>query len=181
MSLLARPENNTTAMFQPTAEELETKKKEKERRDRRAERRRLWLEEQAAKGQAHGASESTEVDPAETSRAARRRLRDERREAAQAQESSSSSSSSDDESPAPAQNMDTEDVIANDSCMFAACDIDAGQESDQAPASPTTDGAGSSAESEGHPGPYICLFCGEEFPSEAAEDYHVMRECQNKE
>ena len=115
---------------------------------------------------------------AETSRAARRRLRDERREAA---ESSSSSSSSEDESPAPAENMDTEDVIANDSCMFAACDIDPAQESDQALASPVTDGAGSSAESEANPGPYICLFCGEEFPSEAAEDYHVRRECQNKE
>ena len=59
MSLLARPENNTRALFEPTPEELETKKKEKERRARRAERKRVWLEEQAAK--AHGASESTEV------------------------------------------------------------------------------------------------------------------------
>lgn len=117
---------------------------------------------------------------AETSRAARRRQRDERREAAQkAAESSSSSSSSEDESPT--ENMDTEDVIANDSCMFAACDIDPAQEPDQALASPVTEGAGSSAESEANPGPFICLFCGEEFPSEAAEDYHVMRECQNKE
>ena len=65
--------------------------------------------------------------------------------------------------------------------MFAAQSADAAQENDENNASSNTDGAGSSAESEPNPGPFICLFCGAEFPSEAAEDYHVMRECTNKE
>ena len=177
LSLLARPENNTRALFEPTKEELETKKKEKERKERRAARRQAWLDEQAAKAQ--GSSESAEVPAAETSRAARRRLRDERREAqaaqaAQAAESSTSSSSSEDETPAEQDDAEGDDVMGNDSCLFAAVQMD------QPVPSPNTDGAGSTSESEANPGPYVCLFCGEEFPSEAAEDYHVMRECANK-
>ena len=169
LSLLARPENNTREMFAPTAEELETKKKEKERRERRAARREAWLQEQAAK---QAGTESADVPDAETSRAARRRKRDERR--AQAAKSSSSSSSSSEEE-GPNENMDAEDIIGNDSCIFAA--TTAGENAPDV----NTDVAGSSdAESETNPGPFICLFCGEDFPSEAAEDYHVMRECSNK-
>lgn len=133
----------------------------------KAERKKVWLEQQASKAQGPGASEANEVAPAETSRAARRRLREERHAAIAAESSSSSSSSSDEE----ADNMDTDDA-----CMFAATNDDA----DQNIPTSMTDGAGSSAESEPNPGPYMCLFCGEEFPSEAAEDYHVMNECSNK-
>ena len=173
LSLLARPENNTRAMFEPTAEELETKRKEKERRERRAARREAWLAEQATKQAAE--TEAAEVPAAETSRAARRRIRDERREqAARAAETSSSSSSSSSEEEGPNENMEADDVIGNDSCIFAAVTGD-----EYAPIA-TTDGAESETESEPNPGPYICLFCGEEFPSEAAEDYHVRRECSNK-